>query len=212
MNWISDIAEWMTRTGAEQVWLLATAIFLSRVLDQSLSTFRTISIIRGFGLLAALIGFFEVLIWINVAGQVIRNLQHWYLAVVYAAGFAAGNTVGIYIESRVAIGNQMVRVISRRGVGLAQKLWDMNYAVVQLDGKTKSGDIDVLFIAEKRRNVQRLLRKILELDSEAIFTVEDIKQIGLRSRDPSVVLGEKLLSEVADWVPRPRKKKSRDQE
>ncbi|MBK6911809.1 MAG: DUF2179 domain-containing protein [bacterium] len=161
---------------------------------------RTISIVRGFKVLAALFGFLEVLIWINVVAQVIRNLNEWYLGVVYAAGFAAGSFVGMWIESRIAIGHQMVRVIARREAGLADKLWERNYSVVEMDGKTKTGEVDILFVAEKRRNVPKLLRTINELDPQAFLTVEDVKQVGLRSRDPSVVWGEKVLGDTSKWV------------
>ena len=81
-------------------WALLLGVFLSRIADQTLDTFRTISIFRGYRFLAALMGFLTVLIWINVAGQVIQNLgQNWYLTVVYAAGYAAGQATGLWVES-----------------------------------------------------------------------------------------------------------------
>ncbi len=208
MSFINDMLSWMVAVGTGQIWLLAIGIFIARIADQSLGTLRTISIFRGFMVLAAIFGFLEVLIWINVVAQVINNLSEWYLAVVYAAGFAAGNSVGIWIETRIAFGHQMVRVISRREVNLADQLWHKNYAVVELAGKTKAGEMDVLFVAERRRNVPKLLRMIHEIDDRAFFTIEEVKQVGLTSRDPSVVWGEKVLNEVADWAHLSGKKKS----
>jgi len=204
---LTDAANWLTSVGQGQVWLLALGIFCARIADQSFGAMRTISIVRGFKVLAALFGFLEVLIWINVVAQVIRNLNEWYLGVVYAAGFAAGSFVGMWIESRIAIGHQMVRVIARRESSLAEKLWEKNYAVVEMDGKSKFGEVDILFIAEKRRNVPKLLRTINELDSQAFLTVEDVKQVGLKSRDPSVVWGEKMIEDVSSWVKKPLRKK-----
>jgi len=209
VSFLTDLVQWLTSVGQGQVWLLALGIFCARIADQSFGTMRTISIFRGFKVLAAVFGFLEVLIWINVVAQVITNLDEWYLGVVYAAGFAAGSFVGMWIESRLAIGHQMVRVIARRDVDLANKLWELNYAVVEMDGRTKSGDVDILFVAEKRRDVPKLLRKIHELDPQAFFTIEDVKQVGLKSRDPSVVWGEKVIEDVSSWV-RPRKKDKRN--
>ncbi|MCL4305682.1 DUF2179 domain-containing protein [bacterium] len=210
MNFFTDLIDWITRVGAGQVWVLALGIFLARIADQSFGTLRTISIFRGFKVLAALFGFVEVLIWINVVAQVIRNLDEWYLGVVYAAGFAAGSYVGMWIESRLAIGHQVVRVISRRESNLADKLWEKNYAVVELAGTTKAGEMDVLFVAEKRRNVPRLLRMIHDIDKQAFFTVEDVKQVGLTQRDPSVVWGEKVIEDVSSWVRSPIKRNKKD--
>lgn len=76
-----------------------------------------------------------------------------------------------------------------------------------MEGKTKSGEVDILFVAEKRKDVPKLLRKIYELDNEAFFTVEDVKQVGLKSRDPSVVWGEKMIEDVGKWVAHPLRKK-----
>jgi uncharacterized protein YebE (UPF0316 family) len=197
----------MTELLQAHTWLLLVAIFLSRILDQTFGVLRTISIFRGFSVLAGFVGFVEVLIWINVAGQVIRNLDTWYLAVVYAAGFAAGNGVGVQIERRLAIGFQMVRVISKREVDLANKLWERNFAVTEMQGESKAGPIDVIFVAEKRRNVPKLAKLITELDPEAFFTVEDVKQIGFRSQpDPGVAWGKKLFERAGEFVISPMEK------
>ena len=48
---------------------------------------------------------------------------------------------------------------------------------------------------------------INERDNEAFCTVEDVKQVGLRSRDPSVVWGEKVIEDVSSWVKHPLRKK-----
>ncbi|MCA9319888.1 MAG: DUF2179 domain-containing protein, partial [Planctomycetes bacterium] len=82
--------------------LLALVIFLARIGDVSIGTLRTILVFRGRSIPAAVLGFFEVLIWITAAGQVIRNLDAWYLTIAYAGGFAMGNIVGIWLESKLA--------------------------------------------------------------------------------------------------------------
>jgi uncharacterized protein YebE (UPF0316 family) len=182
-------------------WALLLAVFLSRIADQTLDTFRTISIFRGYRFLAALMGFLTVLIWINVAGQVIQNIQtNWYLSVVYALGYAAGQATGLWVESRIALGHQLVRVWSRRDVNIAEKLWERNYAMTEIEGKSKSGPIDVVFVVVKRGRVKELCQLITELDPKAFYTVEEVKQVGLRQSDPGIVLGRKLLGGVGDLM------------
>jgi uncharacterized protein YebE (UPF0316 family) len=68
----------------EYPYLLVPLIFFSRVADVSLGTFRTIVVFRGYKLLASLIGFFEIIIWLVAASQVLTNLDQWYLALAYA--------------------------------------------------------------------------------------------------------------------------------
>ena len=164
------------------MWVLLVALFLSRIVDQTFTVMRTISIMRGLPLLAAVFGFFEVLIWINVAGQVIRNLDTWYLTVVYSAGFAAGNYVGLLIEQRIAMGWQLLRVISRREVGMGELLHQRGYPVTWLDGKSKGADVEIVMLAEKRRNVPGLCRLIEEVDPAAFYTIADVKQVGLKKK------------------------------
>jgi uncharacterized protein YebE (UPF0316 family) len=107
---------------AENPYLLVPIIFFARVADVSLGTFRTIVVFRGQKALASFIGFFEIIIWLLAASQVFTNLDHWYFALAYAAGFAVGNYVGISIESRFGIGNEIIRCISFNRDVLAGKL------------------------------------------------------------------------------------------
>ena len=159
-------------------WLLTPIIFAARVADVSLGTVRTILVFRGRPYVAALIGFFEVLIWLLAAGQVIQNLDRWYYAVAYAGGFAMGNIVGIRVEGKLALGQELVRAISRDlDVELAEKLRSEGYAVTELPGvDARDAPVEVLLIVAKRRNVPGLLERIHEHDPGAIVTISDIKR------------------------------------
>ncbi len=185
-------------------WALLLGVFLSRVADQTLDTFRTISIFRGYRFLAALMGFLTVLIWINVAAQVIQNVgQNWYLTIVYAAGYAAGQATGMLIEGRIALGHQLVRVWSRREVNIAEQLWQRNYAMTEIEGKSKSGPIDVVFVVVRRNRVKELSALITQLDPNAFYTIEEVKQVGLKQPDPGLLLGRKLLGGMGDFISYP---------
>ena len=131
----------------EYPYLLVPLIFFARVADVSLGTFRTIVIFRGHKLLAALIGFFEIIIWLVAAAQVLTNLEQWYLALAYASGFAVGNYVGISIESSFAIGNELIRCISFNRDVLAEKLRNEGFKVVSFDGDMgESHPVELLLI------------------------------------------------------------------
>ncbi|HEX2991004.1 MAG TPA: DUF5698 domain-containing protein, partial [Anaerolineales bacterium] len=84
--------------------ILPLIIFLTRVLDVTLGTLRIIFISRGRKYLAPLLGFIEVLIWITVVSQIIGGASNFAAYFAYAAGFAVGNYVGMWIEERLAIG------------------------------------------------------------------------------------------------------------
>ncbi|XPV70439.1 MAG: DUF2179 domain-containing protein [Halarcobacter sp.] len=175
----------------EYPYILALFIFLARVADVSLGTFRTIVIFRGYKLLASLIGFFEIIIWLIAAGQVFKNLDQWHLALSYSAGFATGIYVGMWIENRFAIGNELIRCISFNRDILAKKIRDEGFKVVSLDGDMgKDTAVEVLFIVEKRRNIPALIRLINNLDQKAVYTVSDLK---------SVYDGPEYISKKSFW-------------
>lgn len=88
-------------------------IFLIRIVDVSLSTFRMLLVVRGSRVVAPLIGFFDILLWLLAAGAAIRNLSSPAHVLGYAAGFAAGTAVGMWLEGKLALGICTVRAISR---------------------------------------------------------------------------------------------------
>lgn len=162
----------------EYPYILALFIFFARVADVSLGTFRTIVIFRGYKLLASLIGFVEIIIWLVAAGQVFKNLDQWYLAFAYSAGFSSGIYVGMWIESRFAIGNELIRCISFNRDILAEKIREEGYKVVSVDGDMgEDKPVEVLFIVERRRNIPKLIRLINVLDQKAVYTVSDLKSV-----------------------------------
>ena len=168
----------MTESISHYPYLIALLIFFARVADVSLGTFRTIVVFRGYKFLAAFIGFFEVIIWLIAAGQVLKHLDQWYLAVAYAAGFAAGNYIGMWLESRFAIGSELIRCISYSSNQLSEILRDNGYKAITIDGNMGEGKpVEVLFVIEKRKRMPQLIKLIRETDPNTIYSVADIKSV-----------------------------------
>ena len=158
--------------------ILVPAIFLARVTDVSLGTLRTIVVFKGHRLLAAGLGFVEIMIWLYAAGQVIRNLDAWYLAVAYAGGFAVGNIAGSWLEAKLAMGLELVRILSLDPeVHLAGKLRDLGYEVTSLSGvENATRPVEVLLLIERRRKVPKLLRDVMAIDPTSVCTTNDVKR------------------------------------
>lgn len=159
--------------------LLSLLICCARILDVSIGTVRTILVFRGYRVLAMFAGFLEVLIWVQAAGIVVTHIDRWYFVISYAAGFSIGNYVGISLESRLAVGSELVRVISRnRDVDLAQVLRADGYRITEIDGRDDDDvPVEVLLVTERRRRVPQLLRTIERLDANAIWTISDVKRM-----------------------------------
>ena len=88
--------------GFVELFLWTLVIFFARVLDVGLGTIRVQLIVRQKKVLAAAIGFVEVLIFIVIVSRVIRDIEHWPYMLAYAGGFAAGTLLGMYLSEMMS--------------------------------------------------------------------------------------------------------------
>jgi len=80
--------------------ILPLLIFLARITDQTIGTLRLIFLSKGYRLIAPLLGFFEVIIWLVAVSQIMKHLDNVMSYVAYGAGFAMGNYIGMTIERK----------------------------------------------------------------------------------------------------------------
>jgi uncharacterized protein YebE (UPF0316 family) len=121
---------------------LPLIVFATRILDVTLGTMRIIFLSRGRKYLAPLLGFVEVLIWITVVSQIVGGAKNIVAYIAYAAGFAAGNYIGMMIEDKLAIGTLVVRIIlSQDGKTLIESLYGAGYGVTYVDGHGATGPV-----------------------------------------------------------------------
>lgn len=163
---------------------LCLLIFAARVCDVSLGTLRVVMVTQGRRALAAILGFFEVFIWVMAVSKVVTNLRHPLLAVSYAAGFACGNYIGLTIERWAAFGHQVVRVFSRQGGEIAEKLRALGFRVTVFEGRGRDGPVHSLYTETERREVPRLLEASREVDPRCYYVVDDIRHASSASDPP----------------------------
>ncbi len=157
--------------------ILPVLIFLARTLDMSLSTLRITFVAQGRTMLAPLFGFFESLIWLMIIGQVLQHLDNPLCAFAYAGGFAAGNSLGLFLERKLAVGHQVLRIITTNGGGdLAQRLRSAGVGVTVVDGEGSEGPVKILFSLVRRRDVKPMLNLVREQDPTAFYSVADVRQ------------------------------------
>jgi uncharacterized protein YebE (UPF0316 family) len=156
--------------------ILPILIFLARVADVTLGTLRIIFTSRGRQNLAPLLGFFEVLIWVIAIGQLVQNLNSVTSFLGYAAGFAAGNFVGMAIESRMAIGTVIIRaIIQVGGDEVMSRLHDAGFGVTGVDGQGFTGPVKLVYTVVKRKHIKSVLRIIHEVNPKAFLSIEDLR-------------------------------------
>src|SRR5690554_7216277 len=85
-------------------------ILCGRIVDVSLGTLRINFVSKGEKNKAPLIGFVEVFIWVVVISQILVRANDMVSYLSYAAGYAAGNYIGMLIEDRIAFGIVLCRI------------------------------------------------------------------------------------------------------
>lgn len=151
-------------------------IFFARIADVSLGTIRITMVSRGYKGPAALLGFFEVLIWVIVVAQVLANLDSWINYVAYAGGFAAGNYLGLVMEGKMKVGIILVRIITLdKAEELLMALREAGLSSTSIDAKGHFNDVKIIFTVVKRKRWNKVISIINEVDPDAFYSSEEIK-------------------------------------
>ena len=168
----------MINTNSEIFSLIAVPIliFLARVTDVTFGTIRIIMISRGMKYIAPIFGFFEILIWLFAIGQTIQHITNITYYLAYAFGFAAGTYVGILIEGKMAIGIVVIRIITKRDAKeLMERLRSTGYGVTSFDGQGSTGQVKLIYMTIKRRDINNILEIIKKLNPKAFFSIEEVR-------------------------------------
>lgn len=163
----SDIFTWV---------ILPLLIFAARICDVSIGTLRIIYLARGKKLLAPLLGFFEIIIWLLAIGQIFQHLDNIACYVAYAGGFAAGNFVGIWLENKLALGMQVVRIItSRDAAKLLNSLREEGFGITEVNARGNTGAVKIIFTLIRRKDLSKVAGLIQDYNPNAFFSVEDVR-------------------------------------
>ncbi len=156
-----------------EVFASALLVLGLRLLDVPLSTVRMLYMVRGQRSVAAVLAFFEALIWLYAITRVFAHLHAPAQYLGWALGFALGTALGMGVEGWLAPGYVTLRVITRgRAADLVQALRDGGYGVTEVEGRGREGPVAVLFVVVPRRAVRRLLTLVDVHDPKAFITLE----------------------------------------
>jgi uncharacterized protein YebE (UPF0316 family) len=156
--------------------ILPVLIFIARVADVTFGTLRIIFVARGLKLLAPVVAFFEILIWLVAIGQIFQNLGSAVNYIAYAAGFAVGNYVGIIVEERMAMGLNLIRIITQHDAEqLIAELKSSDFGVTAVDARGKHGPVKLIFLVVKRKDINRVIEMIHLHNPNAFYTIADVR-------------------------------------
>ncbi|MBL7924498.1 MAG: DUF2179 domain-containing protein [Bacteroidia bacterium] len=165
----SDMFQWV---------VLPSLIFLARMSDVTLATLRNIFLSKSVKYIVPFLGFIEVLIWLLAISQIMKNLHNPVCFVAYALGYSMGIFVGIKIEERLALGLQVMRIITQKdSEELIAALVNHSFGITTLDGHGSKGPVKIILTVVKRKDIVEVRDIIEKYHPSAFFSIEDIRTV-----------------------------------
>ena len=165
-------------------------ILFAKIIEVSLRTIRTVLLIKGERRIAAIIGFFEILLWINIVTRVISDLSNDPLkAVMYALGFSLGIYIGSILEEKIGIGLSEIEanVKADHSQEIVDELRKDGFAVTEIKAEGQDANRIILSLFVQRTKVNQVVYKITDMQETAVITTSDVKPIvggyGLKRKD-----------------------------
>ncbi len=146
-------------------------IFFLKILENTLATLRIIVLANGKKYIGAILNFIISLTWVISTGLVIINLKEEpFKIIAFSLGSFIGSYLGSYIEEKIAIGNNLLFIISKANI--SKKLKQLNYKFNKINKY-----IYLILIERKHRN--NLLKNIKKIDNEIIIYSHLTRNINL---------------------------------
>lgn len=158
--------------------VLPLLIFVARICDVSIGTIRIVMVAKGQKIVAPILGFFEVLIWLLAISRIFENLDNWVCYFAYGAGFATGNYIGMYIEEKLAMGIIKIQIITRKPADtLIEKLHAAGYGITHHDAAGGTENVSIIYSIIKRTELLKIAELIKTYNPKAFYSIEDVKYV-----------------------------------
>ncbi len=154
-------------------------IFLSKVIENALGTFRLIIVSNGKKIIGAILNAIISLIWIITTGLIVMKGFDIYKIFVFCFGCFLGSYLGSFLEEKFAFGTNMLLCITddkkREQILLALKQNDFKATYTRAGDKNQIQNI--LFILLSRKKTQKALSIIKQYDENAFIISESANKI-----------------------------------
>ena len=146
--------------------MIYIGIFISKILENTLSTLRIIVVSNGKKKLGAILQGLVALIWIFVTGVVIIDINKDIVKILFfVIGSIVGSYLGSCLEEKIALGTNLVIIKSNKLDEL--KYVFRNYNIIIKDNY-------LLFISQ-RKNTKDIVNKTSSIDNNSKIILEKIK-------------------------------------
>ena len=171
------MAAWMDSSIFNYV-VLPFIIFLMRLTDVTLMTLRIIFVSKGYKFWSSVMGFFEVSVWLVAISQVMNNLDKPLYAIAYAVGFACGNYLGAYLDEKIALGVNLLQIITNKDAEqLVKYLRDNDFGVTSINAEGARGPVKVIYSVVRRKDLNKIIQIVNEFNPNAFYSVAEVRSV-----------------------------------
>ena len=161
--------------------VLPVMIFLARITDVTIGTIRIVMVSKGQKMIAPLLGFFEVVIWLITMSKIVQNIDNWMAYIAYGAGFATGNYIGLIIEEKMAMGIVQMQIITRKSANnLITKLKASGYGITYHEAQGATEKVAVIYSIIQRNDIKEVVDIIRNYNPQAFYSIEDVRFVNKR--------------------------------
>ena len=144
-------------------------IFLLKILENTLGTLRLIIVSNGKKIEGATLNFMLAIVWVISTSMVVVD-NNIYKILVFAFGSLIGSYIGSILEEKIALGNNMLFIVSKKNNLIKEKLKDLDY-----DNNSIADDILMIMTPRKKR--KEVIDLILKIDKQVKIISETAKQL-----------------------------------
>ncbi len=153
-------------------------IFLARIIDVSISTFRMMIMVRKKSIFTPILAFLEVFVWFIAARKALNtNIDSILIPIFYSLGYATGTYIGGCLSRKFIKNVNSIEVTtSRNNIKLINGLRSAGCAVSVIALKNNYRDKkDLILVDVRSKNTNETIQLIKELDPKAFIVVKDTK-------------------------------------
>lgn len=156
------------------------AIFISKIIENTLSTLRLIVVAKGKKIFGAILQFIIAFVWVITTGIVVTNIKDDPLKIVFfACGSLIGSYLGSFIEEKIALGNDIITVITDNKYSdeIITALEKKQYLVATVEAKKKNQKVSILLIKNSKKKRSEVIDIVKSINNQAIISIESVKDI-----------------------------------
>lgn len=161
--------------------LTCLEIFFARIIDVSISTFRTMIMVKKKSFITPILAFCEVFIWFIAARKALNTkINSIMIPICYSLGYATGTYLGGYLSRKFIKNVNTIEVTTtRNNKKLINNLRSRGLAlsIIELKDSYDKEKRDLIKIEIKSKLTMETTKLIKELDEKAFIVVRDTKVV-----------------------------------